>query len=157
MRRHGEDIFRSERFRSMKQYLQHGEVTVYKHSVNVAKASINLADRLHIKLQERELIRGALLHDYFLYDWHIPEGQDPGPLHGFHHPKVALRNALAEYELTEREKEIIRRHMWPMTLIPPRCREAWVVLAADKWVSLLETLHIYKGHGKTDQNGNDGN
>ena len=33
------------------------------------------------------------------------------------------------------------------TVVPPACREAWIVTAADKWCSLLETLYIYKGHG----------
>lgn len=106
-----------------------------------------MSEKLHIRCSRRELIRGALLHDYFLYDWHIPDDENPHRLHGFYHPGVALRNALKEYHLTEREKDIIRKHMWPLTVIPPGCREAWIVSAADKWCSLLETLHMHRGHG----------
>ena len=102
-----------------------------------------------MRCNQRELIRGALLHDYFLYDWHDKDHINPLRLHGFFHPGIALKNASAEYDLTEREKDIIRKHMWPMTVIPPLCREAWIVTAADKWVSLMETLHVYRGRGVT--------
>lgn len=37
--------------------------------------------------------------------------------------------------------------MWPLTIVPPCCREAWIVTTADKWCSFLETLHMHKGHG----------
>lgn len=92
-------------------------------------------------------MRGALLHDYFLYDWHIPDEVNPHRLHGFYHPGVALRNAIRDYELTELEKDIIKKHMWPLTVVPPGCREAWIVTMADKWCSLLETIHMHRGHG----------
>lgn len=141
------DILRSRNFIRMKEYIQHGNVTVNAHVMNVARYSIAISDNLHIPCSRRELIRGALLHDYFLYDWHVPDREHPHKLHGFYHPGVALRNAAREYELTEREKNIIRRHMWPLTLVPPVCREAWIVTTADKWCSLMETLHMYKGHG----------
>ena len=31
--------------------------------------------------------------------------------------------------------------MWPLTITPPRCREAYVIVAYDKYCSLMETLH----------------
>ncbi len=131
----------------MKEFIQHGDVTVNAHVLRVARCSIALSEYLHISCSRRELIRGALLHDYFLYDWHIPDAENPHRLHGFYHPGLALQNAAKEYPLTNREKNIIKRHMWPLTMVPPACREAWIVTAADKWCSLLETLYIYKGHG----------
>ena len=141
------DILRSKNFNRMKEYIQHGDVTVNSHVMDVARYSIAMSEKLHIHCSRRELIRGALLHDYFLYDWHIPDYENPHRLHGFYHPGVALRNASQEYRLTEREKDIIRKHMWPLTVVPPGCREAWIVTAADKWCSLLETLHMHRGHG----------
>lgn len=141
------DILKSHNFHRMKEYIQHGDVTVNAHVLSVARCSIALSEYLHISCSKRELIRGALLHDYFLYDWHIPDEENPHRLHGFYHPGTALRNASKEYRLTVREKNIISRHMWPLTVVPPGCREAWIVTAADKWCSLLETLYIYKGHG----------
>lgn len=144
-----EDILQSENFKSSSAFIQHGTMTVKNHSMNVAKYSLAISKKLPMKFNQRELIRGALLHDYFLYDWHIDsEANVHRRLHGFYHPGIALRNACEEYDLTEREKDIIKKHMWPLTFFPPMCREAWVVTAADKYCSLLETLHIHKGHAK---------
>lgn len=141
------DILESKNFCRTKEYIQHGNMTVNAHVLNVARYSIALNDRLHAHSQKRDLIRGALLHDYFLYDWHKPDKEHSHRLHGFYHPGIALRNATEEYELTDREKDIIKKHMWPLTVKPPMCREAWIVTAADKWCSLLETLHMHRGHG----------
>ncbi len=147
----GSDILGSYNFRSTKRHIQHGNVTVNHHCMNVAKYSLAFSDKLHIRCNRREMIRGALLHDYFLYDWHDKDHVQPYKLHGFHHPGIALDNAKQEYELTEKEQEIIKKHMWPLTVVPPTCREAWIVSCADKWCSLLETFHVHKGHGATDQ------
>lgn len=142
-----EDILRSHNFRSTHRHIQHGNMTVNSHCMNVARYSIAISEKLRIRCNERELIRGALLHDYFLYDWHSKEHVQLYKLHGFFHPGTAYRNASLEYELTPREADIIRKHMWPLTIVPPACREAWIVTAADKWCSLLETFHIHRGHG----------
>ncbi len=141
------DILASGNFRRTKEYIQHGSMTVNEHVLSVARCSLIISDRLHIPCNRRELIRGALLHDYFLYDWHIPDKKHPHNLHGFYHPGIALRNASREYTLTNREKDIIKKHMWPLTVVPPKYREAWIVTTADKWCSLLETLHMRRGHG----------
>lgn len=145
------DILSSENFMSTKGHIQHGDMTVNQHCINVAKFSIAISDKLHVRCNRRELIRGALLHDYFLYDWHVGDARKPQNLHGFYHPGIALRNASAEYDLTPREKDIIEKHMWPLTLTKvPGCREAWIVTTADKWCSLLETIHYIHGHGKVE-------
>ena len=53
----------------------------------------------------------------------------------------ALANAEQRYTLNDRERNVIRSHMWPLTLLtPPRCREAAVVCVADKMSSATETL-----------------
>lgn len=141
----GYEILRSENSQKTRNHIQHGTISVRRHSIDVAGYSVLIAERLHIKYHKRELIRGALLHDYFLYDWHDPEHCGLSNLHGFYHPGIALENAQKEYSLTWREVDIIKKHMWPLTIIPPKCREAWVVTMADKYCSTLETLHIQKG------------
>ncbi len=125
--------------------MQHGTKTVHSHCVDVAAMSLRINRKLRLNCQEKDLVRGALLHDYFLYDWHE---KDHSRWHGFYHPGIALRNADKEYDLSPREKDIIIKHMWPMTIKVPRCREAWVVTTADKYCSLLETLRIRKGRVK---------
>ena len=118
--------------------MQHGSTSVYEHSVNVAYKSLLLAENFRLPIDKQSLVRGALLHDYFLYDWH--ENDASHRLHGFRHPGTALRNATRDYALNQREKNTIARHMFPLTPIPPRCREAWLVCLADKWCAMEETL-----------------
>ena len=107
--------------------------------------SLAINRKLGIHCQEKDLVRGALLHDYFLYDWHDKNRENYQFFHGFYHPGIALKNAKKEYKLTPREQDIIKKHMWPLTIVPPFCREAWVVSMADKYCSILETLRIRKG------------
>ena len=128
----------SNRWKIETECIQHGDVTVFDHSVNVAETSIAFAAKLPITVNEESLIKGALLHDYFLYDWHNKE-QSPG-LHGFKHPYIALKNAEEDYDLNDIEKNIILRHMFPLVPIPPRCKEAWIVCVADKYSALGETV-----------------
>lgn len=140
------DILHSPNFDSSKNNMQHGTISVKEHSIQVARQSVLISELLRVKHNRRDLVRGALLHDYFLYDWHHIDRENPHRLHGFHHPARALKNAEREYELTDIQKEIIIKHMWPLTVIPPMCREAWMVTAADKYCSFLETVHLQKGH-----------
>lgn len=122
-----------------KGFIQHGNVSVYEHCLAVCVCSIKIARMLRIRYDLRALIRGALLHDYSLYDWHVND--DPNrKLHGFFHPSVALENALKDYELSKKEQDIIKHHMFPLTIIPPMCREAWLVCLADKICAGKETL-----------------
>lgn len=132
---------RSGRFSTLRRFTQHGSTSVYDHVVSVASEACRMADalaRLGIGIRRAELIRGALLHDYFLYDWHDPNNGHR--LHGFSHPFTALRNAEENYALTDREQNVIVRHMFPLVPVPPTCREAWVVCIADKIVALRETI-----------------
>ena len=130
------------RFGLTRSFIQHGTMSVHAHVISVAHASLAMAgrlERLGIRIDRASLIRGALLHDYFLYDWHDP---DPSHrLHGFTHPFAALARAEEDFEdLTPRERNIISRHMFPLVPIPPTCREAWLVCLADKACALHETI-----------------
>lgn len=129
------------RFGLTRGFIQHGDVSVHAHVLSVARASVAMADflgRAGVRVDRASLIRGALLHDYFLYDWHDP---DPSHrLHGFTHPSTALARAEEDFELTARERNIIARHMFPLVPMPPTCREAWIVCLADKACALHETI-----------------
>lgn len=128
------------RLKKEKEYMQHGSTSVYEHSVKVAYISLCLAKWLHLKVNPVSLMRGALLHDYFLYDWH--EKDRSHRLHGFRHASTALRNAERDFQLNEVEKNIIARHMFPLNPIPPKYKEAWVVCLADKYCAFLETVRL---------------
>ena len=139
---YGLDIVNAETFEQQDNFIQHGNITVKQHCISVARASSKICYFLRINCDERSLVRGALLHDYFLYDWHIPEKNHNW--HGFRHANIAFKNANNDFKLNILEKEIIKKHMWPLTAIPPKCKEAWIVNIADTYCSLLETVHIHK-------------
>lgn len=61
---------REGRYARTRRFYQHGGVTVYAHCVRVAALSCRLADAMGLAVDRTALVRGALLHDYFLYDWH---------------------------------------------------------------------------------------
>ena len=135
------EVNKDKKLNQMQAFIQHGQVTTYDHVIDVARMSYRINRKFRIGAREKELVRGALLHDYFLYDWHHWDG----PLHGPHHPKVALKNARRDFSLTKREENIIRSHMWPLTLFHyPRTREAVIVCIADKICSARETLFARK-------------
>lgn len=132
-------LVREGRLSKTKNFIQHSNLSVYQHCCHVAYMCCLLSNKLGLAVNYRELIRGALLHDYFLYDWH-KRHRHPDFQHAFGHPSCALRNALEDYHLTEKEMQIIQRHMWPLTIIPPTCTEAWVIVLADKICTVLEVF-----------------
>ena len=149
LKEHGNDILHSENFRKTQEYIQHGSMTVHNHCMDVARCSLIINKKLGLNCNKHDLIRGALLHDYFLYDWHDKEYLSQRKrLHGFRHPMTALENAEKEYNLSDTQRDIIKKHMWPLTIVPPTCGEAWVVTVADKYCSFRETVGLRKGHGK---------
>lgn len=129
----------TEDARRMKHYIQHGHTSTYDHVVGVTRLSFYLNRRFHLGAFDSELVRGAFLHDFYLYDWHDPDSHRR--LHGFHHPTTALRNAMQRYTLSPVEQNIIKSHMWPLTLFTvPKCRAAFIVCLADKICSCQEIL-----------------
>lgn len=132
------DVLNGEKISSMDEYVQHGNTSCLYHSVAVAYYSLALVNIFKIRCDRKSLVTGALLHDYFLYDWH--ENDASHRLHGFRHPKTALNNACRDYSLNEIEKNIISRHMFPLIPIPPRHIEGVIVCLVDKVCSLYETF-----------------
>ena len=124
---------------SMKTFIQHGHITTFTHVMNVVCMSCLVDKRLHAHCDKQSLIRGAFLHDFYLYDWHDPTSNDG--LHGFRHPVRALKNAETLFKLNPKERNIIVSHMWPLTITRiPRCREAAIVCLSDKLCALYETV-----------------
>ncbi|MBE6122805.1 MAG: HD domain-containing protein [Erysipelotrichaceae bacterium] len=128
------------RVQEMKNYLQHGRISTYDHCENVVSLSRRIDSLLHLHSDPEVLLKGAMLHDFFLYDWHSDDN-GTHPLHGFTHADRACRNARLYFHTGSRINHVIRCHMWPLNLTRvPASREAWIVCIADKIVSLHETL-----------------
>ena len=132
-----EEMAKDPRVLRMKSFTQHGKVSTYEHSLSVARMSLRLAKGLRLNVDRAEMVRGALLHDYYLYDWHSRGDK----LHGYHHPDIAARKADEDFSLTSKERDIIRTHMWPLTFLHvPSSKEAVIVCIADTICSSKETL-----------------
>ena len=133
-------VLKDTRFVENKEFIKHGTNSLYQHCISVAYRSIVIAVKFNLDIDMRSMIRGALLHDYYLYDWHNKEVRSK--LHGFHHPRIACENATRDFQLNPIEQDIIRRHMFPLTPKPPKHKEAWVICVADKVCSLQETFRL---------------
>lgn len=131
-------IIENEKVKRMQKYIQHGHTSCYEHCIAVAYVSFVIAKKMRIRCDYNSLLRGALLHDYFLYDWHVPDKTHKW--HGFHHAAKALVNAKRDFELTKIESDIILKHMFPLNIKLPRYRESYIVCLADKICSSYETI-----------------
>ena len=131
------DILCNKNFQSMDNYIQHGKTSTKMHSINVSYLSYKLCKKLNLK--HNAAARAALLHDYYLYDWHTHYKETGLRFHGFTHPRTALNNALKEFTLSKLEQDIILKHMWPLTFVPPKHLEGFVVTLVDKYCSIAET------------------
>ncbi len=132
------DIFMNPVFQSMENYIQHGETTCRSHCIQVSYFSYNMAKALGADCVA--CARAGLLHDLFLYDWHEHAYLTGEHFHGFTHPRRALVNAQDNFFLTEMEEDIILKHMWPLTIVPPKYAEGFIVSFADKYCSVAEVF-----------------
>lgn len=138
---YGREVLEHEHMNIERCCYQHGNVTTFAHSIRVACLAVWMADRAHLwyRVDLKSLVRAALLHDYFLYDWHDwDEGRHRW--HGFTHGHAALANALRDFDLNRIERDSIANHMFPMTPMPPRYIEGYLVTLADKISATAETL-----------------
>ena len=137
------DIYEHEEFLKLKNHYHHNS-SIYEHVMDVAYFSYRASKFL--KLDYKSTARGALLHDFFLYDWRnhdipdLPEDK----FHGIEHPKIALKNAIRHFTLNDIEKDIVIKHMWPLTLVPPRFKESFVVSFSDKYLASKEYATKFK-------------
>ena len=133
-----QDIISNDTVKKMKNYRQHCNTSCFKHCMQVAYFTFISCKAF--KLDYISATRAAMLHDLFLYDWRkkYRDVDLPG-LHAFAHPRIALKNANKIFNLNEKEKDIIAKHMWPVTFSLPRFKESYIVTIMDKYSACLET------------------
>ena len=139
------DLLKDPKCQQMIECIQHGNTTTFKHCLDVSYFTYRVCKAYG--LDYRSAARGALLHDFFLYDWHGYERKTGNYFHGFTHPRVALHNANHYFDLNEIEQDIIVKHMWPLTVVPPKYKEGYVVMYADKHCGFVETTRRIKHAG----------
>ena len=137
------DIYTHDEFMKLKLH-QHHNSSIYDHVMDVSYFSYRACKFL--KLDYRSAARGALLHDFFLYDWRNHDVPDlpAEKFHGIEHPKIAVANAKKHFNLNDIEEDIIRKHMWPLTLVPPKYKESFIVSFADTYLASKEFFDKFK-------------
>ena len=135
---YGYDIINDKSYQMQKNFIQHGSTTVFDHERGVTLYALMLASALRLKVDQKALVRGSLLHDYFLYDWH--EKHAGHNLHGFTHAKRAMKNAAKDFNIIQKEQSMIYTHMFPLNLRIPKYKESIILCLADKIVATKETI-----------------
>lgn len=133
-----QDLLRDPLVESMKTYRHHGDTNTHFHSVYVAYRVLRLCVRLDVA-DKREIVRAALLHDFYLYEWYTEKHDEN---HIFYHPKESVKNIEAHFgALSPMQRNMILSHMFPLTREMPHCRGAWLLTAADKRCASEDYLH----------------
>ena len=128
------DILESEPVQKLKLYKHHYGFTRLEHCLSVSYKSYLICKFLH--LDYKSIARAGLLHDLFFYDC---ETKAIRPKHHvWTHPKVALDNAEKLFNLNKKERDIILKHMWPVTLVPPKYIESFIITLVDKYCAFKE-------------------
>lgn len=131
-----EDIINNNKFNELSNIAHHGE-TRLDHSLRVSYYSYKISKVL--KLDYKETARAALLHDFYLdRTKDYKNVKDKVKLFSIGHPKDAVENASKLFYLSEKQKDIIRTHMFPFDFKIPKYLESWVVNLVDTSVSIYE-------------------
>ena len=131
-----DDIMNNTEFNELSNIAHHGE-TRMEHSIRVSYYSYKIAKFL--KLDYKQTARAGLLHDFYLdRTKDYKRVKDKIKLYSVGHPKNAVENASRFFDLSDKEKDIIRTHMFPLDFKIPKYLESWVVNIVDTCVSSYE-------------------
>lgn len=135
------DIDNSNEFQKTKEIVHHG-MNRYDHSRRVSYYSYKIAKKLGLSYEE--VARAALLHDFFLVNnKNISIKEKMNTL--VNHPKYALKYSEKFFDLTEKEKDIIVTHMFPVAPTRvPKYAESWLVDIVDDVVAIVEEVQVKK-------------
>jgi len=133
------DIINNKEFKKINSCVHHG-ISRLEHSCRVSYYSYKVSKIL--KLNYKEVARAGLLHDFFLSK-NITKKEKIKSM--FTHPEKSLKNSEKHFILSNKEKNIIYSHMFPLNInIVPRYKESWVVSIVDKVVATYEFSYTFK-------------
>lgn len=129
-------ILEDKDFQKLKE-IHHHDSNRFIHSLKVSYYSYHVAKVLHLNYDE--VARGGLLHDFFIERTiNFENPKDKVLLYTTKHPMLALQNAKEHFELTEKEEDMIKSHMFPLDFRIPKYAESWIVNLVDTGVSVFE-------------------
>ncbi|MDD4169439.1 MAG: HD family phosphohydrolase [Desulfotomaculaceae bacterium] len=128
------ELVHNENIYSLDGFAHHRNVSRLEHSLHVSYLSYLACKKLGFDY--RSAARGGLLHDFYFYDSRVTRPK--GGRHCFIHPTIALENANSLFNLNDLEKDIIVKHMWPVTVKMPKYKESFIVTFYDKYCASME-------------------
>lgn len=152
------DILLNDEFQKKKYFMHHHNLTVWDHSILVSFKAFKMAKG--IGADYRICAIAGLLHDFYTYAWlyseeleHIDNGKylkEIGvrkplfKIHGFTHGADAAANYIKYFPELEDDRitDSIKKHMFPMTIIPPKYIEGYILTSVDKLNSIKELPSI---------------
>lgn len=153
-----ERILKNEEFQKRKLFLHHHNLSVWDHSILVSFKSFLASKAFHA--DKKVCAIAGLLHDFYPYAWlynkdleeidngiYLSRINQKKPLfkkHGFTHAKEAAENYVKYFPELENKKitNCIKRHMFPLNIIPPRYKEGFILTSVDKLNSVRELPSI---------------
>lgn len=152
------NILLNDEFQRRKMFLHHHNMTVWDHSILVSFKSFLVGRYFHADLNVCAI--AGLLHDFYSQAWLstpeleefengryvqlMKEKKSLFEMHGFTHAKDASINYIKYFPDLENKKitNSIKRHMFPLNIIPPRYKEGYIITTIDKWNSVHELPSI---------------
>jgi uncharacterized protein len=129
------DILRNNNFKKLYNIEHHG-ISRWEHLVKVSYYSYKISKKLN--MDYKSITRGAILHDFYL------DGDERSKskkfFDTFTHPKRALQTSMENFELTDKEKNIIVSHMFPICFVLPKYKESIFVNLVDKVIGTKELI-----------------
>lgn len=136
------DIAQNPNLLALRDHVQHAVSSRYSHCLSVAFHTYVVCKKLN--LDYVSATRGAMLHDFYFYDWRNKDVEGQKKFHAFRHPKIALTNACDIFDLNDLEKDVIVKHMWPITIKLPKYKESYIVTFVDKYCAAHEMFKFVK-------------
>lgn len=131
-----DDLLQHDEVQQLVQYTQHHFSNRLRHSISVSYQSYTIAKK--IGADAEATARAGLLHDMFYYDWRVTKFEEGS--HAYVHPRIALQNARKITHISDKEADIIVKHMFGATIALPKYRESWIVSIVDDFAAVNEYL-----------------
>ncbi|WP_295087656.1 HD domain-containing protein [Ruminococcus sp.] len=132
------DIIDCRQIQSLKSITHHVSTTRFQHCINVSYYSY-LVCRI-FNLNARSAARAGLMHDLFYYDrkeYNSKKSKGQAS-HSRKHSLEAYANATKLTTITKLERDMIEKHMWPITRPKPSYKETYIITIIDKYCAVLE-------------------
>lgn len=138
------DILDNTEFKKLKKESHHG-TNRYVHSMRVSMGMYKITKKMN--LDYKEATRASLLHDFFERD--TLKSKMVGVI--YEHPQKAYKNAKKYFEINKKQGNIIKCHMFPLSVVIPTSAEALLITLVDKKVAIYEYSN-YKFNPKNIKN-----